>query len=135
VGIIVAMVGVRIPPISKYPNTYMNNSEISPLQVTHNESQSKIAYAFDRALQRADKVTLKTFSSKINNMLFYVIWLQPIIVCWGTLALIVSIYTPLLQWISYPIELILSIAKISEPAASASAIMSGFADNYLPVIL
>lgn len=135
VGIIVAMVGVRIPPISKYPNTYMNNSEISPLQVTHNESQSKIAYAFDRALQRADKVTLKTFSSKINNMLFYVIWLQPIIVCWGTLALIVSIYTPLLQWISYPIELILSIANISEPAASASAIMSGFADNYLPVIL
>ena len=135
VGIIVAMVGVRIPPISKYPNTYMNNSEISPLQVTQNESQSKIAYAFDRALQRADKVTLKTFSSKINNMLFYVIWLQPIIVCWGTLALIVSIYTPLLQWISYPIELILSIANISEPAASASAIMSGFADNYLPVIL
>ncbi len=135
VGIIVAMVGVRIPPISKYPNTYMNNSEISPLQVTQNESQSKIAYAFDRAIQRADKVTLKTFSSKINNMLFYVIWLQPIIVCWGTLALIVSIYTPLLQWISYPIELILSIANISEPAASASAIMSGFADNYLPVIL
>lgn len=135
VGIIVAMVGVRIPPISKYPNTYMNNSEISPLQVTQNESQSKIAYAFDRALQRADKVTLKTFSSKINNMLFYVIWLQPIIVCWGTLALIVSIYTPLLQWISYPIELILNIANISEPAASASAIMSGFADNYLPVIL
>lgn len=135
VGIIVAMVGVRIPPISKYPNTYMNNSEISPLQVTQNESQSKIAYAFDRALQRADKVTLKTFSSKINNMLFYVIWLQPIIVCWGTLALIVSIYTPLLQWISYPIELILSMANISEPAASASAIMSGFADNYLPVIL
>lgn len=135
VGIIVAMVGVRIPPISKYPNTYMNNSEISPLQVTQNDSQSKIAYAFDRALQRADKVTLKTFSSKINNMLFYVIWLQPIIVCWGTLALIVSIYTPLLQWISYPIELILSIANISEPAASASAIMSGFADNYLPVIL
>ena len=59
VGIIVAMVGVRIPPISKYPNTYMNNSEISPLQVTQNESQSKIAYAFDRALQRADKVTPK----------------------------------------------------------------------------
>ena len=135
VGIIVAFVGVRIPPISNYPNTYVNGSTESPLNVEVNVDQSKFAYALDRAQERAGKVTLKSFTSKINNMLFYVIWLQPIIVCWGTLALITSIYTPILQWVSYPVELILSLSNISEPAASATAIMSGFADNYLPVIL
>lgn len=135
VGIIVAIVGVRIPPISNYPETYVNGETVSPLKVEENKDQSKLAYAFDRALQRADKVSIKNFTSKINNMLFYVIWLQPIIVCWGTLALMTSIYTPILQWVSFPIELILKTANISEPAASASAIMSGFADNYLPVIL
>ena len=135
VGIIVAFVGVRIPPISNYPNTYVGGANESPIKVTANKDQSKFAYALDRAQKRAGKVTLENFTSKINNMLFYVIWLTPIIVCWGTLALILSIYTPILQWVSYPVELILNIANISEPAASATAIMSGFADNYLPVIL
>ncbi|CAM3717786.1 YjiH family protein [Erysipelothrix urinaevulpis] len=135
VGVIVAMVGVRIPPISNYPDTYVDGSTTSPVVKEENVNQSKLTYAYNQALKRADKVTLKNFTSKINNMLFYVMWLQPIIVCWGTLALITSIYTPILQWISYPIELILNAANISEPAASASAIMSGFADNYLPVIL
>lgn len=68
-------------------------------------------------------------------MSFYVLWLTPIIIFWGALALIVSLYTPLLTWVSYPIELVLKLANISEPAITASAIMSGFADNYLPVIL
>lgn len=135
VGFIVAIISVRIPPISKYPETYVNGDNVSPIKTEENKNQSKIAYAFDRALARADKVSIQNFTSKIHNMLFYVIWLQPIIVCWGTLALIISIYTPILQWVSLPIELILKTANISEPAASASAIMSGFADNYLPVIL
>lgn len=135
VGIIVAMVGVRIPPISKYPDTYVDGSLVSPVKKQENKDQSKLAFAYNSALQRADKVSIKNFTSKINNMLFYVIWLQPIIVCWGTLALIISMYTPILQWVSYPIELILKLTNVSEPAASASAIMSGFADNYLPVIL
>lgn len=68
-------------------------------------------------------------------MMFYVVWLMPIIVCWGTLALAISVYTPLLAWVSYPVQWILQVAGIPEAAVTASAIMSGFADNYLPVIL
>lgn len=68
-------------------------------------------------------------------MLFYMVWLMPIIMCWGTLALIISLYTPLLGWISYPIELILMVFNVDEPKGTASAIMSGFADSYLPVVL
>lgn len=68
-------------------------------------------------------------------MMFYVVWLMPIIVCWGTLALAISVYTPLLAWVSYPVQWILQFAGIPEAAVTASAIMSGFADNYLPVIL
>ncbi|EQL05493.1 putative membrane protein [Clostridioides difficile CD86] len=44
---------------------------------------------------RANQVTLKNFTSKIDNMSFYVLWLTPIIIFWGALALIVSLYTPL----------------------------------------
>ncbi len=135
VGFIVAIISVRIPPISNYPETYVDGETISPIQNKENIDQSKIAYAFDRALQRADQVSFKNFSAKIHNMLFYVVWLQPIIIAWGTLALITSIYTPILEWVSLPVEMILKAANVAEPAASASAIMSGFADNYLPVIL
>lgn len=133
IGIIVAFISVRIYPISKYPNTYVDGSTVSKHNV------EKVGNPFIRGLQkaseRANKATTKNFSTKIDNMSFYVFWLTPIVVCWGTLALIISLYTPLLQIVSLPVEMILTLFNIPESKQTASAIMSGLADNYLPVIL
>lgn len=68
-------------------------------------------------------------------MLTYVVCLQPIIICWGTVALIISMYTPVLRWISYPIGFFMNITGVPEAFAAAPAILSRFADNYLPIIL
>ncbi|MEG0283238.1 MAG: hypothetical protein RR425_01450 [Erysipelotrichales bacterium] len=135
VGFIVAFIGVRIPPISKYPETYVNGETTSPLETDTVVEGSKLHQASEAALERSNNLTIKNFTSKANNMLFYIVWLQPIIVCWGTLALILSIYTPVLQWVAIPIELILNIGNVPFASDSAIAIISGFADNYLPVIL
>ena len=80
-------------------------------------------------------MTSKNFLSKVDNMSFYVFWLTPIIVFWGTAALILALYTPILGWISLPIEWIMALMGVSESHLAASAIMSGLADNYLPVII
>ena len=133
IGIILAFINVRIPPISNYPDTYVDGSTTS--KIVSSTQGTRLQRAIIQSSMRANQVTLKNFTSKIDNMSFYVLWLTPIIIFWGALALIVSLYTPLLTWVSYPIELVLKLANISEPAITASAIMSGFADNYLPVIL
>lgn len=132
VSIIVAFVSVRIPPISKYPETYIEGKE-----TTQAVEQTGSAWnrAVTNASNRAGDVSLKNFTSKIDNMTFYVLWLTPIIVCWGTIALIVALYTPILAFISLPIQWILQLFNVADASQAASAIMSGFADNYLPVIL
>lgn len=133
VGMIVAAICVRIPPISNYPDVYVDGS--TERKVVIDQSQSKFTRAINSACDRAASVTAKNFTDKKNNMLFYVIWLMPIIVFWGTIALAISVYTPILGWISYPVEVILNLFQVAESKVTASAIMSGFADNYLPVIL
>ncbi|AQP53008.1 arginine transporter [Vagococcus penaei] len=133
IGMVLGIISVRIPPIKNYPNTYVDGSTVS--KVTTNDSGSKLAIAYKNSAHRANSVTLKNFTSKIDNMTFYVFWLTPIIIFWGTAALIVSMYTPILAWVSLPVELILNLFGVPDASVTASAIMSGFADNYLPVIL
>ncbi|MGT2716072.1 YjiH family protein [Streptococcus respiraculi] len=133
IGALVAFIGVRIPPISNYPNTYANGS--TEMTVDLHKEGNVFARGLDKAIFRANSASLSNFTAKVDNMGFYVFWLTPIIVCWGTLALVVSLYTPLLKWISLPVEGILALFGVEEAKQTASAIMSGFADNYLPVIL
>lgn len=68
-------------------------------------------------------------------MLSYIVSLQPIVVCYGMIALILCTYTPILVWISYPLGWFMQITGIPEAYTAAPAVLSGFADNYLPVIL
>ncbi|WP_242542743.1 YjiH family protein [Vagococcus fluvialis] len=133
IGVILGIISVRIPPIKNYPDTYVDGTTVSSISQKNHGTKLKNSYM--NASERANSVSLKNFTSKIDNMTFYVFWLTPIIIFWGSSALMISIYTPVLSWISLPIEMILNVAGIPDASVTASAIMSGFADNYLPVIL
>lgn len=135
VGIIVAFITVRLRPISKIPNNYVNGSNKGKNSNTVNNSTSKFNQALELSCNRVSTTSYKNFTNKIPNALYYIISLQPIIICWGTLALILSCYTPILQWFSYPIGLLMNLFNVSDAFAAAPAILAGFADNYLPVIL
>lgn len=133
VSVIVAAIGVRIPPLSTFSDTYADGSTVSKIKVE--KTGNWLTRAANNAVRRANESNFSNFVAKIDNMTFYVFWLTPIIVCWGTLALVISLYTPLLKIISMPVEWILMLFGVASPETTASAIMSGLADNYLPVIL
>lgn len=135
VGIIVAFITVRLRPISKIPNTYVDGSETSKNSNTIDKSTSRFKQALELSCNRVSTASYKNFANKVPNALYYVISLQPIIICWGTLALILSCYTPILQWLSYPIGMIMNLFNVPDSFAAAPAILAGFADNYLPIIL
>lgn len=134
-GAIVAFITVRLRPISKIPNVYVDGSTQDKNPKSDLASKSNFDKAIDLACDRASIVSYKNFTNKIPNALSYVISLQPIIICWGTVALILSCYTPILEWLSYPIGVIMNILNVPDAFVAAPAILSGFADNYLPVIL
>lgn len=133
IGVILGFIGVRIPPIKNYPDLYVDGSSETKIKVK--KQGSALNTAFVSSSERANDVTVNNFLSKIDNMLFYVLWLTPIIIFWGTAALAISLFTPVLGWISLPVEYVLTLANVEDARVTASAIMSGFADNYLPVIL
>ncbi|MGM9911986.1 YjiH family protein [Floccifex sp.] len=135
VGIIVAIIGIRIPPISHYQDLYVNGKETSDRVVEKETDGGICKQALTLACERVETVTVDNFKNKIQNMLTYILCLQPVIIFWGTAALVLSTYTPILEYLSYPIGLFMDVLGIQDAYVASSAILSGFADNYLPVIL
>lgn len=135
VGFIVALIGVRIPPISHYQDLYVNGTTESDKALMDTSEDGVFHRSLALACSRVETIRLANFTSKGKNMLTYVFCLQPVIVCWGTLALILSTYTPVLQWLSFPIGWVMDVVGMPQAYQAAPAILSGFADNYLPVIL
>src|SRR4051794_34539215 len=65
------------------------------------------------------------------------IWfgMLPLVMGIGTIALIVANFTPVFQWISYPLIPVLQWMQIPEAHAAAPTLLIGFADMFLPAIL
>jgi len=61
--------------------------------------------------------------------------LIPIVLAWGTVALIIATYTPVFDWISYPMGLYLQLFGVEEAFAVAPATLVGFTDMFIPALL
>ena len=61
--------------------------------------------------------------------------LIPIVIAWGTVALIVATYTPVFDIISYPMGLYLDLLGVEEAFAVAPATLVGFTDMFIPALL
>ena len=121
VGVALAVVMGRIPPLSTIPDTYRE-----AVGKRLNEDVPEDANILDHALQlsckRADSV----------GMFFDLI---PIVISWGTVMLIIATYTPLFNIISYPLGLYLQMFGVAEAFAVAPATLIGFADMFIPALL
>ena len=90
VGIILAVIIARIPPICTIPNTYR---EAVGKQIDEDIPQEKgmFAYALEMSCKRADKFTAKTVVTSGFEVLMGMFFdLIPIVVSWGTIALIIA---------------------------------------------
>lgn len=58
----------------------------------------------------------------------------PVILCLGTLALMVAEYTPVFTWLGLPFVPLYELLGIPEAAASQTVIV-GFADMFLPSVI
>lgn len=59
----------------------------------------------------------------------------PLVMAWGTVALIVAEHTPVFTWISYPFYLLLSLVQVPEAAQTATAFALAFPDQFLAGIV
>ena len=134
-GIILAVIIARIPPIRLIPDTYR---ESVGKQINEDIPQEKgmFSYALEMSCRRAEKFTAKTVcEGGFEVMVGMFFDLIPIVVSWGTIALMIATYTPFFKWISYPMGLYLNALGVPEAFAAAPATLVGFTDMFIPALL
>lgn len=135
VGVILAVIIARIPPVSSLPDTY---HERTGKQLDEEVPKEKgiFAYALEQSCKRAESFRLGTILSGglevVSGMLFDLI---PIVAAWGTAALIIATYTPVFKWLSYPMGLYMQLLGVEEAFLAAPATLVGFADMFIPALL
>ena len=135
VGIVLAIIIRRLPPISTMPDTYKEQVG-SQINEDVPENVNMFEYAIESSCKRASTLSLKDIVSSgmevVVGMFFDLI---PIVVAWGTVALIVATYTPVFNWISYPMGVFLNVLGVEEAFAVAPATLIGFTDMFIPALL
>lgn len=135
VGVVLAIIIARIPPISKLPDTYQ---EQVGKQISEEVPQEKglFTYALESACERASAFKVKhIWTGGLEVVVGMFFDLIPIVLAWGTAALIIATYTPVFDWISYPMGLYLQLFGVEEAFAAAPATLIGFTDMFIPALL
>lgn len=135
VGILLAVIIARIPPICSLPDTYREQTG-KMLDEEVPQEKGALGYALELSCKRAEKFNAKTVLTSgfevVVGMFFDLI---PIVVAWGTVALVIATYTPVFDWISYPMGLYLQLLGVEEAFAVAPATLIGFTDMFIPALL
>lgn len=134
-GLILALIMPRIYPLSRIKDTYIDGSTEKKEEVP--SDQPLIIVAKERALASAEKN--RNFSTFITEGLRNVIdmWfaVTPIVMAFGTIALVLANSTDLFVYLGKPFEPYLALLGIPEAAAAGQTMVIGFADMLLPAIL
>lgn len=135
IGIILAVIIVRIPPIRTIPDTYR---EVTGRQVAEDRPQEKglWKFALESSCKRASQFHLDTvLTNGLEVMMGTLFDLIPIVASWGVVALVIATYTPFFDWISYPMGLYLQLFGVEDAFAVAPATLVGFTDMFIPALL
>lgn len=135
VGIILAVIIARIPPIRTIPDNYQ---EQAGKQLHEEVPQEKgiLNYALEISCKRAEGFNAKgVLASGMEVVMGMVFDLIPIVIAWGTIALVIATYTPVFNWISYPMGLYMKLFGVKEAFAAAPATLVGFTDMFIPALL
>lgn len=135
-GFIVVIIMSRIPPLSTitkeyHPNATRTIDEVEP------EGISKFQWGLRKAVQTAQRAPSATGILKrgTDTFLGIIFKLSPLVIAWGTIALIIATFTPIFDWLSFPFGYYLKILGVPSAMEAAPATIVGFADMFLPAIL
>ncbi|MDP5291079.1 YjiH family protein [Oceanimonas sp. CHS3-5] len=136
-GIVAAVVVPRLPPLCWKKDTFINgearpaNAEATP------DGYSRFGHGLKLALARAGKVEglAQVARAGVHNALDMLLGVLPVVMAFGTLALVVAETTPLFSWLGMPFVPLLELLHIPEAVAASQTMVVGFADMFIPAIL
>lgn len=135
-GILSVVLMARIWPLSKFPDKYYEKvgKQINEEEPT---GMKKSEWALKLAVKKAESADGfgTTLYRGFEMFLGIIFSLSPLVMAWGTIALIVATYTPIFDWVSMPFGYYLQLLGLPEAFEAAPATIVGFADMFIPAIL
>ncbi|WP_449442594.1 YjiH family protein [Ureibacillus acetophenoni] len=101
------------------------------------EGFNVFSFGLKNALEKAEsnKNLGQVIGSGFKNVLEMWFAITPIIMAFGTIALVLAEYTSVFKILGLPFEPILALLQIPEAGAAAQTMIVGFADMLLPSVL
>ena len=126
----------RIWPQKGLPDTYLEEVGKQSVEDDKPEGMSNFAYALENATKKARSAKFSdVFKSAGKGYLNVYMDLLPIVMAWGTLAVLFALYTPILDWISWPFGQYLRLLQLEGAMDVAHLTLVGFIDMLLPAIM
>ena len=134
-GLITAMILPRIPPLSRKADQYSEVGKQIGEEVPRGDSLFR--WGLNKAITKADSAPGPRAYLHATAEVLFDIWfgLMPPLMVIATLGLVLVEYTPVMNWLSYPLIPLLELLRLPEAAAAAPALLVGFADMFLPAVL
>lgn len=136
-GIVLALIMPRIYPLRGKPEEYIDGQPLDLSREELPDHHSVVSYGLENALTKANanRSVSKFFKDGLRNVIDMYIGVAPVVLAFGTTALILAEYTSVFTFLGKPFEPLLMLAGMPEAAEAASTMVVGFADMFLPAIL
>ncbi len=134
-GLALALIMPRIYPLRKIEASYIDGSTKQKEEVLQDEPLLQVAT--DRALTSAKKNSnfASFWAEGGKNVLDMWFAVAPVVMAFGTIALVLAEFTPVFSFLGKPFEYYLAALNIPEAGEAAQTMVVGFADMLLPAIL
>lgn len=133
---IMAMIVIRIPPISLKKDIYFNGT-IQTEEERRSERYNRHIFkkAFHEALQKVDTVDMKILYLGIVDAFLFAIKIVAYVLSIAVISLILANYTPVFEWLGKPMIPFLKMLGLANATEIAPATLVGIAEIALPVLI
>lgn len=137
---IMGIIVIRIPPISHKRNVYRNGIEqtkeaLKEKKDLNQQSGNRFKRALDTASVKSEELTVEAFFGNLKDALTFGQSIVGYVLSIGAMALLLTEYTPLFDYLGKPMAPILNFFGLEYAAAIAPATLIGIAEISLPAIL
>lgn len=133
--LVAAFITPRLPPLSRKAETYVNG-ESGGQPGARSDGPTNSNEAWRRALKRAavSPNLQQFFAAGASNLMFFLLSVITAAMALATIATLLVFHTPIFEWLGYPFIILLEFAQLPDAAAAATALFSGFLDQYMPAL-
>ena len=136
VGIVCAIIIPRIPPLRWKKDTYLVEGRAMAETLPEGYKNS-VEYGVNLAVKRVDEYRgiAQFLENGIKNAAGMWFGVLPVVMCIGTLALVLSTYTPVFDYLGMPFLPLLDLLQVPEAAEVSKTMVVGFVDMFTPSVI